>query len=78
MRTKEKIIVTSTKLFNLHGTQPISTNHIAKELGISPGNLYYHFRSKNEIIRSISIKFSNELESIFNLQLSHRHFQLDF
>jgi AcrR family transcriptional regulator len=69
MRTKEKIIVTSTKLFNLHGTQPISTNHIAKELGISPGNLYYHFRSKNEIIRSISIKFSNELESIFNLQL---------
>ena len=69
MDTKGKIIATAIDLFNLHGTKAISTNHIAKEMGISPGNLYYHFRSKNDIIRSISDNFSNELGSVFNIQL---------
>ena len=69
MKTKEKIIATSIILFNLHGTKSISTNHIAKEMGISPGNLYYHFRSKNDIIRSIANKFSNELGSVLQIKL---------
>ena len=69
MRTKDKIIATAIELFNLHGTKSISTNHIAKEMDISPGNLYYHFRSKNDIIRSISDNFSNELRSVFKIQL---------
>ena len=69
VRTKDKIITTAIKLFTLHGTQAISTNHIAKEMGISPGNLYYHFRNKNDIIRSISDNFSNELGSVFQIEL---------
>ena len=69
MKTKDKIIATAIKLFNLHGTKAISTNHIAKEMGISPGNLYYHFTSKHDIIRSISDNFSNELASTFQIQL---------
>ena len=69
MNTKEKIIATAIDLFNVHGTKAISTNHIAKEMGISPGNLYYHFRSKNDIIRSISDNFSNELGSALKIQL---------
>ena len=69
MKTKDKIIATAIYLFNIHGTKAISTNHIAKEMGISPGNLYYHFRSKNDIIRSISSNFSNELGSVFKIQL---------
>ena len=69
MDTKDKIIATAIDLFNIHGTKAISTNHIAKEMGISPGNLYYHFRSKNDIIRSISDNFSNELGSVFKIQL---------
>ena len=69
MKTKDKIIATAIDLFNIHGTKAISTNHIAKEMGISPGNLYYHFRSKNDIIRSILANFSNELESVFKIQL---------
>ena len=69
MKTKDKIIATAIKLFNLHGTKAISTNHIAKEMGISPGNLYYHFRSKKDIIRSIANKFSSELGSILQIQL---------
>ncbi|MDP7196651.1 MAG: TetR/AcrR family transcriptional regulator [SAR202 cluster bacterium] len=69
MNTKGEIITTAIDLFNLHGTKAISTNHIAKEMGISPGNLYYHFRSKNDIIRSISENFSNELGSVLKIQL---------
>ena len=69
MKTKDKIIATAINLFNLHGTKDISTNHIAKEMGISPGNLYYHFRSKNDIIRSISNQFSSELGSVLQIQL---------
>ena len=69
MKTKDKIIATAIKLFNLHGTKAISTNHIAKEMGISPGNLYYHFTSKHDIIRSIADNFSNELGSVLKIQL---------
>ena len=69
MKTKDKIIKTAIKLFNMQGTKAISTNHIAKEMGISPGNLYYHFRSKNDIIRSISNNFSSEIGTVFHIQL---------
>ena len=69
MNTKDKILATAIDLFNIHGTKAISTNHIAKEMGISPGNFYYHFRSKNDIIRSISDNFSNELGSVLKIQL---------
>tara|TARA_B110000438_G_scaffold88514_1_gene88020 strand:+ start:490 stop:1110 length:621 start_codon:yes stop_codon:yes gene_type:complete len=69
MKTKNKIINTAIKLFNKQGTNLVSTNHIAKAMGISPGNLYYHFSSKNDIIRAISRQFNSELVSIFQFQL---------
>ena len=53
MKTRDKIIDTAIQLFNERGTKTISTNHIAAEIGISPGNLYYHFRNKEDIIRAI-------------------------
>ncbi len=53
MNTKEKILRTALKLFNDNDTKSITTNHIAKASGISPGNLYYHFKNKEDIIRAL-------------------------
>jgi AcrR family transcriptional regulator len=50
---KEQIVDTAIQLFSAQGTRPVTTNHIAEAMGISPGNLYYHFGSKEEIIRAI-------------------------
>ena len=59
MTTKDKIIVTSVKLFNEKGCLNTSTRHISNELGISVGNLYYHFKNKEEILIEIFLRYVN-------------------
>jgi AcrR family transcriptional regulator len=53
MSTRERILDSALALFNEKGTSAISTNHIAAAIGISPGNLYYHFRNKEDIIAAL-------------------------
>jgi AcrR family transcriptional regulator len=63
--TKTDIQKTALRLFNQKGTSAVSTNHIAEALGISPGNLYYHFRNKEEIIRSIMMQSVEEMGELW-------------
>ncbi|MCJ8272052.1 MAG: TetR/AcrR family transcriptional regulator [Psychrosphaera sp.] len=72
MRTRDRIIQASIELFNEHGERQITTNHIAAHLGISPGNLYYHFRNKNDIIQNIFSEYKQQLEKCFVPQ-EHSH-----
>jgi AcrR family transcriptional regulator len=51
--TRQRIVDAAVELFNAEGVGPVTTNHIAAHLGISPGNLYYHFANKEEIIREV-------------------------
>jgi AcrR family transcriptional regulator len=67
MQTKERILVAAISLFNEQGTGAVSTNHIAEAAGISPGNLYYHYHNKDEIIRAIFERLFHEWDVGFNL-----------
>lgn len=65
------------ELFNQQGERNITTNHIAAHIEISPGNLYYHFRNKQEIVRDIFALYSAELIERFTpLQGQHESLSL--
>jgi AcrR family transcriptional regulator len=62
LKTRERIIQASLELFNAQGERSVSTNHIAANLGISPGNLYYHFRNKQAIIAELFAQYETHVD----------------
>lgn len=51
--TKERIQAAARELFVLKGMQQTSLQEIADKLGITKPALYYHFGSREELLRSI-------------------------
>ena len=51
--TKSRILDAALALFNEQGTANVTTNHISEALGMSPGNLYYHYRNKSALFFAV-------------------------
>jgi AcrR family transcriptional regulator len=71
-RTRERILELSLRLFNDFGEPNITTTVIAEELEISPGNLYYHFRNKDDIVNSIFAQFEAEIVRMLSVPAVRR------
>jgi AcrR family transcriptional regulator len=63
-RTRERILETALKLFNNFGEPNVTTTVIADEMEISPGNLYYHFHSKDEIVNALFADYEKDIENL--------------
>ena len=67
MKTKDRILLKSLELFNELGEPNVTTLLISDELEISPGNLYYHFKSKSDILANLFNWYEQEINSLLDV-----------
>ena len=64
--TRTQILVASLSLFNEHGEPNTTTNDIANEADISPGNLHYHFRKKSILVEALLAEFQADVRRVLH------------
>lgn len=72
-RTAERILEVTLELFNRFGEPNVSTTLISAELGISPGNLYYHYPAKDELVNSLFDRYERALTELLHAADNVRH-----
>ena len=65
-RTAERILEVTLELFNRFGEPNVSTTAISAELNISPGNLYYHYPAKDELINALFGRYEKALDELLH------------
>lgn len=76
MGTKERILEKALELFNEKGITSVSSKHISEELGISYGNLCYHFARKDDIILQLYMNMQKRVDEQFeNIQKEILNFE---
>jgi AcrR family transcriptional regulator len=66
MRTRDRILEAGLKLFNADGVARVSTSRIATEVEISPGNLHYHFKTKEEIVEWLVRRLEGRIDPLLD------------
>lgn len=66
MKTKDKILSKALELFNEKGYNNITTRHIAAGLNISAGNLHYHFKHSEDIIKILFSELILKMDVLLN------------
>jgi len=67
MKTRDRILHKSLELFNDRGEPNVTTLLISDELDISPGNLYYHFKSKSDILINLFSWYEEEMSALLEV-----------
>ena len=62
--TRERIQAIALELFAEQGYEKTSLREIAERLGVTKAALYYHFKSKEDIVRSFVEDYRAELEQV--------------
>ena len=65
-RTAERITEVTLGLFNRFGEPNVSTTLISAELNISPGNLYYHFASKDALVNHLFDQYESAMLALLD------------
>jgi AcrR family transcriptional regulator len=74
-RTAERILEVTLDLFNRFGEPNVSTTLISAELNISPGNLYYHYPAKDELINALYQRYEQALDELLKAAEGVRHIE---
>ncbi len=62
--TKKKILFKSLQLFNNLGISNVSLRTISEEVGISVGNLQYHFKKREDIVETLYFQLVKKIDTI--------------
>ncbi|HTT52106.1 MAG TPA: TetR/AcrR family transcriptional regulator [Streptosporangiaceae bacterium] len=62
--TRERIQAVALELFAEQGYEKTSLREIAERLGVTKAALYYHFKSKEDIVRSFTEDYVHELDAL--------------